>query len=79
MTPTVGFEPHDLVYNGVNLTINDLGGSARFRDVWKHYLAESYGYIFVIDSCNRNRVFECNKVFSNLLENDKVHNKPILM
>lgn len=79
MSPTVGFEPHEFQYNGIDLVLNDLGGGARVRDLWKHYLAESYGFIFVIDSSNRSRVYETSKVFSNFVENEKVGNKPVLM
>lgn len=79
MTPTVGFEPHEMNYNGKDIVLNDLGGGARVRDIWKHYLAESYGFIFVIDSSNRNRVYECSKTFSNFVESDKVNNKPVLI
>ena len=82
LAPTVGFESYNInAYNtnSYNVTVNDLGGGARVRDIWKHYLAESYGFIFVIDSSNRNRIFECSKVFSSFVENDKVAAKPILM
>lgn len=79
MSPTVGFEPHEFQYNGIDLVLNDLGGGVRVRDLWKHYLAESYGFIFVIDSSNRSRVYETSKVFSNFVENEKVGNKPVLI
>lgn len=79
IAPTVGFEPHEFQYNGVQLVLNDLGGSARVRDIWKHYLAESYGFVFVIDASNRNRIYECSKAFSAFIESDKVTNKPVLM
>ena len=79
MTPTVGFEPHHIQHNGHDIVLNDLGGGARVRDIWKHYLAESYGFIFVIDASNRNRIFECSKVFSSFVENEAVAMKPILM
>ena len=78
-TPTVGYEPHDFKYGATNLKIYDLGGGSRFRDVWKHYLAESYGFIYVIDASNRNRINECRSVFSSFVENEKVAGKPILM
>lgn len=79
VTPTVGFEPYEFNHNSRNVLLYDLGGSARVRDIWKHYLAESYGFIFVVDCSNRSRVFECSKVFSSFVENDKVSAKPILI
>jgi len=79
MSPTVGFEPHQVQYSGVDIVLNDLGGGARVRDIWKHYLAESYGFIFVLDASNRNRIYECSKVFSTFVENEKVGSKPVLI
>lgn len=78
-TPTVGYEPHEFKYGSSNLRIYDLGGGSKIRDVWKHYLAESYGFIYVIDSSNRNRINECRSVFSSFVENEQVAGKPILM
>ena len=79
ITPTLGFLPHEFVYGSNEIVINDLGGGERFRDLWKHYMAESYGFIFVVDSSDRNRINECKKEFSKFIENDKVSHKPILM
>ncbi len=61
------------------MTLYDLGGGHRVRDIWKHYLSESFGFIFVIDASNRNRITECRNVFASFVENDKVAGKPILM
>jgi GTPase SAR1 family protein len=59
--------------------MNDLGGGERLRDIWKHYLAESFGFIWVVDSSNRARIDECKNEFAKFIENDKVFGKPILM
>ena len=80
----MGYEPYEFTYplaNNIknNIKINDLGGNARVRDIWKHYLAESFGFVFVIDSSNRSRINECKNVFASLVENDNVYGKPMLM
>ena len=79
MAPTVGYEPYEFLYNARDLKVYDLGGGSRVRDIWKHYLGESFGFIYVIDASNRNRINECKTVFSTFLENEKVAGKPILM
>lgn len=79
VSPTVGYEPHEFKHNSRDLTLYDLGGGSRVRDIWKHYLSESYGFIYVIDSSNRNRINECRNVFASFVENDKVAGKPILI
>lgn len=81
--PTVGYEPFEFAYNvggsDSNIKVYDLGGGSRVRDIWKHYLAESFGFVFVIDSSNRSRLNECKSVFASFIENEKVSGKPILI
>ena len=79
MQPTVGYEPHDIKYESRGITLYDLGGGARVRDIWRHYVAESYGFVYVIDSSNRNRLNEARSTLTSFIENEKVHRKPILM
>lgn len=79
IAPTTGYEPHKLNYKSFNLTINDLGGGERVRDLWKHYMAESYGFIYALDSSNRKRIEESKKEFMNFINNPKVSGKPVLM
>lgn len=79
VSPTVGYEPHDFSYNSKSIRFYDLGGSERVRDIWKHYLSESYGFIYVIDCSNRARINHNRAVFSSFVENVKVVGKPILV
>jgi ADP-ribosylation factor-like protein 13B len=62
-----------------DIKLYDLGGGSRVRDIWKHYLAESYAFIYVIDASNRQRVNECRDVFASFVGNEKVAGKPILI
>jgi GTPase SAR1 family protein len=79
VVPTIGFEPQKFNFRSYNLTINDLGGGERVRDLWKHYMAESFGYIYVIDSSNRKRIEETKKEFTQFLNNPRVSGKPVLL
>ena len=40
ITPTVGFLTSSFTMNRFNVTIFDLGGGVRIRDIWKKYYAE---------------------------------------
>jgi len=77
--PTVGYEPHEMKYDHRDITLYDLGGGARVRDIWKHYVAESYGFVYVIDASNRHRLNEARLTLNAFIENEKVHRKPILI
>ena len=79
VAPTIGCSPEDFTFNGHHITLFDLGGGKKIRDIWKNYLAEVYGVIFVVDSSEPDRLDECQTCLTNLLGHDKVSGKPILM
>jgi GTPase SAR1 family protein len=56
-----------------------LGGGKSFREAWRHYYDDAYGFIYVIDSSKQNRFDENREELIRLLQEDKVKNKPILM
>ncbi len=46
--PTVGLNVEQIKYRNMQLTLWDVGGSA--RKLWKHYYDKVDGIIFVVDS-----------------------------
>ena len=36
--PTIGFNVETVEYNNLSLTIWDVGGQAKIRELWRHYL-----------------------------------------
>lgn len=40
ITPTIGFANAEFTINRNRVTVYDLGGGVRIRDVWKNYYAE---------------------------------------
>ena len=79
MAPTVGFSSVDFRFDKYDITMFDLGGSKKIRDIWKNYFAEVYGVIYVIDSTEHERLEECSSVLKNLIEDPKVSGKPVLV
>lgn len=54
--PTIGFNVETVVYNKTNFTMWDLGGQAKIRSLWKFYLENLDGLIFVVDSVDTERL-----------------------
>ncbi|XP_064628056.1 ADP-ribosylation factor-like protein 13B [Lineus longissimus] len=79
VAPTVGFQNNDFKFDRYDITLYDLGGGKNIRPIWKNYYTEIYGIIYVIDSSQPDRIIETKEVLSELLENDKVERKPILI
>ncbi|XP_018862300.1 ADP-ribosylation factor-like protein 13B isoform X5 [Parus major] len=79
VAPTVGFSKIDLKQGRFEVTIFDLGGGKRIRNIWKNYYAESYGVIFVVDSSDIERMEETKQVMIEVLKSPKIAGKPVLV
>ena len=66
--------------NQQNIKIIDVSGERRFRQKsWSQYFDQIHGLIFVIDASEKERLNENQETLEDLLRNDKLKNKPILM
>ncbi|CAF0976467.1 unnamed protein product [Rotaria sp. Silwood1] len=66
--------------NQQRIRMIDVSGERKFRQYsWSQYYDEIYGLIFVIDASERNRFRENQETLEDLLENDKLKDKPILI
>lgn len=79
VAPTIGFSSVSFKFNKHQVVLYDLGGGKRIRDIWKNYLSEVYGLIYVVDSSEPERLDECKSVLSDLLEHPKIRGKPVLL
>ncbi|NXC40615.1 AR13B protein, partial [Penelope pileata] len=79
VAPTVGFSKIDLKQGRFEVTIFDLGGGKRIRNIWRNYYAESYGVIFVVDSSDIARMEETKEAMTEVLNSPKISGKPVLV
>ncbi|NWW28893.1 AR13B protein, partial [Falcunculus frontatus] len=79
VAPTVGFSKIDLKQGRFEVTIFDLGGGKRIRNIWRNYYAESYGVIFVVDSSDIERMEETKQAMIEVLNSPKISGKPVLV
>uniref|UniRef100_A0A8C3GE65 ADP ribosylation factor like GTPase 13B n=1 Tax=Cairina moschata TaxID=8855 RepID=A0A8C3GE65_CAIMO len=79
VAPTVGFSKIDLKQGRFEVTIFDLGGGKRIRNIWRNYYAESYGVIFVVDSSDIERMEETKQAMTEVLNSPKISGKPVLV
>ncbi|XP_019475080.1 ADP-ribosylation factor-like protein 13B isoform X1 [Meleagris gallopavo] len=79
VAPTVGFSKIDLKQGRFEVTIFDLGGGKRIRNIWRNYYAESYGVIFVVDSSDIERMEETKEAMTEVLNSPKISGKPVLV
>jgi ADP-ribosylation factor-like protein 13B len=86
-TATIGFSTATVQFNPDNakqkyaLTIYDVGGGPKIRGIWKNYVAEVHGVVWVVDSCDsmvrlKESAAELHKIYA---EDERLQGKPLLM
>ena len=68
--PTIGFNVETVKYKNLNMTIWDVGGQDRIRNLWKHYYENADALIFMIDSTDRPRFNEVADELFKVLTNE---------
>lgn len=77
--PTVGFSTTHLSYNDSIIEIYDLGGSARFRSVWQRYFAFISGFIWVVDSADKDKLEESKQTLNQIINHSMMTGKPYVI
>ncbi|KAH0795343.1 ADP-ribosylation factor [Histomonas meleagridis] len=77
--PTIGFNVETIEYKGLNMTVWDVGGQDRIRPLWRHYLHNTQGLIFVVDSNDIERIDKARDVLHRLLEEDELRDSILLV
>ena len=68
-----------LSYNGVDLTLWDVGGQVEARQLWQHYFENSDALIFVVDSQDRARLGDARNVLESVLEDNRLTGADLLV
>lgn len=79
VTPTVGFTRIEMKQDKFQVTIFDLGGGRRIRDIWKNYYTMSHGVVFVVDSTDIDRIHETKETLAEVLGHPCISGKPVLV
>ena len=56
--PTIGFNVEVLQYKNIKFQVWDLGGQTSIRPYWRCYYPNTDAIIFVVDSCDVDRLGE---------------------
>uniref|UniRef100_A0A1I7SR08 ADP-ribosylation factor-like protein 3 n=1 Tax=Bursaphelenchus xylophilus TaxID=6326 RepID=A0A1I7SR08_BURXY len=79
ITPTQGFNIKSVMADNVKLNVWDIGGQRKIRPYWKNYFDNTDVLIYVIDSTDKKRFDETALELSELLEEEKLKNVPVLI
>lgn len=76
--PTQGCVQNELRVENYLVTLLDVGGSTESRAKWRDLYGEAHGIIFVVDSCDRQRMKEVKEVLADLLKHPRVDRKSVV-
>eukprot|EP00164_Ancoracysta_twista_P004010 GFYU01005382.1.p1 GENE.GFYU01005382.1~~GFYU01005382.1.p1 ORF type:complete len:322 (-),score=91.04 GFYU01005382.1:148-1113(-) len=78
--PTIGFNSEISQRGKYTINYFDVGGGPKIRGIWKEYFHEAFGFIFVVDSADAERLDEAKKALTEqCLAHDRFKGKPILV
>ena len=77
--PTVGLGQETFMYEDIKLTVYDLGGSSKFRNVWQRFFAEIWGYVWVIDASDPDRFQENQEMLNKMMDHSMLKGKPFVV
>jgi ADP-ribosylation factor protein 6 len=56
-----------VTYKNVKFNVWDVGGQDKIRPLWRHYYTGTQGLVFVVDSCDRERIDEARQELHRIL------------
>merc|ERR1712196_132075 len=77
--PTIGFNVETVEYKNISFTVWDVGGQNKIRPLWKHYIQNTQGVIFVVDSNDRDRIGEARDELHRMLNEDELRDAVLLV
>ena len=77
--PTNNPQSHNIKVGNCTLRTFDMGGHKTARKLWKEYMVDLDGIIFMIDAADRARFSEVKKQLSGLLDEPSIRDVPFLV
>jgi len=77
--PTVGFNVETMEYKRLKITMWDVGGQDKIRVLWKHYYANTDCLIYVVDSCDCERMEDVSEELKKMLADPELENACLLV
>jgi ADP-ribosylation factor protein 1 len=77
--PTIGFNIETIEHRNVTFTVWDLGGHNKIRSLWREYLEDTQGLVFVVDSTDRERIGEARDHLQRMLQEELLRDAVLLV
>ncbi len=77
--PTIGFNVETIEYKNLKMTIWDVGSQKKMMELWRHYYEHTDALIFVVDSCDEERMELASEKLHSILSDEKLRDIPVLV
>lgn len=77
--PTIGFNVETVKFKNLSFTVWDVGGQDKIRHLWRQYMVNAQGLIFVIDSCDKERLKKAKQELDSLISDPELSNVKLLV
>lgn len=79
IVPTVGLNVGKIRTQNLDLTLWDMGGQDALRTMWTDYFLCCHGLVYVVDSCDEERLLDSRDVFLKVISHVETKDMPILV
>lgn len=77
--PTIGFNVETVTHQNIKFQVWDLGGQTSIRPYWRCYYSGTQAIIYVVDSCDADRLPTSKEEFQALLGEEELRDAAILV
>ncbi|XP_001630202.2 ADP-ribosylation factor [Nematostella vectensis] len=78
--PTVAFNVETISpCKNITFSVWDIGGQDKIRRLWRHYFQGAEGIIFVVDSADKERIFEVREELTRVLQHSELNGVPVVV
>lgn len=75
----IGFNVETVTYKNIKFQVWDLGGQTSIRPYWRCYYPNTQAIIYVVDSCDADRLPTSREEFQAILEEEELKDAPLLI
>ena len=77
--PTIGFNVETVTFKNVKFQVWDLGGQTSIRPYWRCYYPNTTAIVYVVDSCDKERIPTSKEELQGILEEDELRDCIIMV
>lgn len=79
LSTAIGFNVETVTYKNIKFQVWDLGGQTSIRPYWRCYYPNTQAIIYVVDSCDADRLPTSREEFHAILEEEELKDAAILV